>query len=134
MKHNLSLIALHTTLEHVTPTKKTKNKTLLKQISGSNSNYILVCVLCSRSVYRGPITLFSRTSGVWVCLWLKWPLAVSLSHHLMLRNWNRFLASLWKGRQPPLSPPQSHGPLGDQASVSLSSFLNSGSFEFRKVC
>lgn len=83
------------------------------------------CVLCSLSAYRGPITLFSRTSGVWVCLWLKWLLVVFLSHHLMLRNWNRFLASLWKERPPLPSPPQSHGPLGDQASVSLSSLLNS---------
>lgn len=87
------------------------------------SSYIIACVLCSRSVYRAPITLFSRTSGVWGCPWLKWPLDASLSHRPMRRNWNRFLASQWKGKELQVSPPRSHGPLGDQAAVSLSLVL-----------
>ncbi len=89
------------------------------QISNGYSRDVIAYVLCSRSVYRAPTTLFSRTSGAWVCPWWKWPLDASLSHRLMLRNWNRFLASQWKGRQPLASPPQSHGLLGDQAAVSL---------------
>lgn len=85
----------------------------------SSSKDEIAYVLCSRNVYRAPITPFSRTSGVWVCPWLKWPLDVSLFHHLMLWNWNRSLAFQWKGKQPPASLPQSHDPLGGQAAVSL---------------
>lgn len=123
---------------------------IVVQISNGCSSYITACVLCSRNVYRAPTTLFSRTSGAWVCPWWKWRLDASLSPRLMLRNWNRFLASQWKGRQPPANPPQSHGPLGDQAAVSLRCdtvrpvILQSGFFffyyssfdwnHFRKVC
>lgn len=81
--------------------------------------YILLPALASRSAFRAPITPFSQTSGAWACRWWRWPSDVSPSRRLMPRNWNRSLASQWRGKQAPASPLQGRGPLADQAAVSL---------------
>lgn len=76
-------------------------------------------VWCSRSVCRGLTTLSSLTFGAWVSPLWKWPLAVSRFPRQMLRNWNRFLDSQWRGNRPSPSRPQSHGHQGDLACVRL---------------